>query len=181
MRSRPRTPPLSKPEDDKDPMTRPDPPTTSLNVRFPSSRKNGTGVRPSLLLDSTGQVQAIFTAQKVLLLNSRDPSVTPFMEELQWGLMFHHHVTKAQFESKGWSPEKFREGFSHYQDCNKGAKQGLENREGSKVLPFEFVALEACLEAACSCLESEVKYMQFLGGYVFLQNELNILNREADP
>lgn len=35
-------------------------------------------------------------------------------------------------------------------------KQALENRDGLKVLPFEFVALEACLEAACSCLENEV-------------------------
>ena len=59
-------------------------------------------------------------------------------------------------ESNGLSPENFPEGFSHYQDCNEGAKQSLENRDGSKVLPFEFVALEACLEAACSCLESEV-------------------------
>lgn len=35
-------------------------------------------------------------------------------------------------------------------------KQALENREGLKLPPFEFVALEACLEAACSCLEFEV-------------------------
>jgi magnesium transporter len=27
---------------------------------------------------------------------------------------------------------------------------------GPKVLPFEFKALEACLESACRCLESEV-------------------------
>ncbi|KAL9404636.1 hypothetical protein Peur_001608 [Populus x canadensis] len=210
MRSRPQTPPLSKPEDDTEPMTRPAAAstTTSLNVPFPSSRKKGNGVRPWLLLDSTGQAQvvevgkhaimrptglpardlrildpllsyqstvlgrekaivinlehikAIITAQEVLLLNSRDPSVTPFVEELQGRLMFHYHATKAQEgngdhskanpyhveepESKGLSPENFPEGFSHYQDCNEGAKQGLENRDGSKVLPFEFVALEAC-------------------------------------
>ncbi|KAH8519791.1 hypothetical protein H0E87_001289 [Populus deltoides] len=178
MRSRPQTPPLSKPEDDTDPMTRPAPAstTTSLNVLFPSSRKKGTGVRPCLLLDSTGQAQAIITAQEVLLLNSRDPSVTPFVEELQGRLMFHYHPTKAQEgngehskanpyhveepESNGLSPENFPEGFSHYQDCNEGAKQGLENRDGSKVLPFDFVALEACLEAACSCLESEAKTLE---------------------
>ena len=35
-------------------------------------------------------------------------------------------------------------------------KQALENQDGLKVLPFEFIALEACLEAACSCLENEV-------------------------
>lgn len=32
---------------------------------------------------------------------------------------------------------------------------------GPKVLPFEFKALEACLESACRCLESEV-YGYFL-------------------
>ena len=63
-------------------------------------------------------------------------------------------------ESKGSSPQKSPVGFSHFEDCNEGiqaeGKQGLENRDGSKILPYEFVALETCLEAACSCLESEV-------------------------
>lgn len=106
-------------------------------------RKKGTGVRPWLLLDSTGQAQvveaekyaimrrkglpardlrildpllsypstvlgreraivinlehikAIITAQEVLLLNSRDPSVMPFVEELKRRLMRHYQATKA--------------------------------------------------------------------------------------
>ena len=32
----------------------------------------------------------------------------------------------------------------------------VESKDGSEVLPFEFVALEACLEATCSRLDSEV-------------------------
>ncbi|KAJ6310382.1 hypothetical protein OIU76_015166 [Salix suchowensis] len=200
MTSRPQTPPLSKPEDDQDPMARPPPTTTSLAVPFPTSRKKATGVRPWLLLDSTGQAQvveagkhaimrrtglpardlrildpllsypstvlgreraiiinlehikAIITAQEVLLLNSRDPSVTPFVEELQ--------RRRAMVQVLKKSPV----GFSHFEDCNEGiqaeGKQGLENRDGSKVLPYEFVALETCLEAACSCLESEAKTLE---------------------
>lgn len=44
-------------------------------------------------------------------------------------------------------------------ECKAEEKQGLENPDGSKILPFEFVALEACLEAACSCLENEVSIL----------------------
>ncbi|KAK6916315.1 hypothetical protein RJ641_019176, partial [Dillenia turbinata] len=39
-------------------------------------------------------------------------------------------------------------------------KQGAKNQDGLKVLPFEFIALEACLEAACSCLESEARTLE---------------------
>ncbi|PON66329.1 hypothetical protein TorRG33x02_268420 [Trema orientale] len=41
-------------------------------------------------------IKAIITAQEVLLLNSRDPSVNPFIEELQRRLMRHHQATKAR-------------------------------------------------------------------------------------
>lgn len=41
-------------------------------------------------------IKAITTAQEVLLLNSRDPSVVPFVEELQKRLVCHHHATKPQ-------------------------------------------------------------------------------------
>ncbi|KAL3538785.1 hypothetical protein ACH5RR_002151 [Cinchona calisaya] len=32
-----------------------------------------------------------------------------------------------------------------------------QEQDGSKLPPFEFVVLEACLESACSCLDDEVK------------------------
>jgi hypothetical protein len=41
-------------------------------------------------------IKAIITAQEVLLLNSRDPSVTPFVAELQRRLMRHYNATTAQ-------------------------------------------------------------------------------------
>ena len=42
-----------------------------------------------------------------------------------------------------------------------GKQQNAENRDGLKLLPFEFVALEACLEAACSVLDNEVKDLYY--------------------
>lgn len=126
-------------------------------------------------------IKAIITAQEVLLLNSRDPSVTPFVEELQRRILRHHHATTAQEgngEDSNWSnlydlgepqsradsPVNFSQGFPQFQGQDEEGKvegkQGLDNQDGMKVLPFEFVALEACLEAACSCLENEAKTLE---------------------
>ncbi|KAL5100890.1 hypothetical protein RYX36_005217 [Vicia faba] len=79
-------------------------------------------------------IKAIITANEVLLLNSRDPSVTPFVQELQARILRHHDAT------------------SNPQEDSHGG--------GIKILPFEFVALEACLEAACSVLENEAKTLE---------------------
>lgn len=69
-------------------------------------------------------------------------------------------------ESRASSPPDFAgTGISESEEITEerkeDGKQGLENRDGPKVLPFEFVALEACLESACSCLENEVMYPTF--------------------
>lgn len=60
--------------------------------------------------------------------------------------------------SRSHSPQKFSEGFPGKHDEGKVDGRGaFDKQEGLKVLPFEFIALEACLEAACSCLENEVR------------------------
>ncbi|KHN35209.1 Magnesium transporter MRS2-3 [Glycine soja] len=79
-------------------------------------------------------IKAIITAQELLLLNSRDPSVTPFLHELQARIIRHHNQADA--------------------DPNPNPNDAI------KILPFEFVSLEACLEAACSVLENEAKTLE---------------------
>ncbi|KAF5733219.1 magnesium transporter MRS2-3 [Tripterygium wilfordii] len=123
-------------------------------------------------------IKAIITAQEVLLLNSKDPSVIPFVEELKKRLSYHYHATKAQEgdvnDSNGKNisdlEERSRDAIpnfsgelSKFQARDRGAaddKQGLENCDGTKVLPVEFVALEACLEAACSSLDNEARTLE---------------------
>lgn len=41
-------------------------------------------------------IKAIITAQEVLLLNSKDPSVIPFVDELQRRILRHHQAVRAQ-------------------------------------------------------------------------------------
>ncbi|KAL0857236.1 hypothetical protein Bca101_062390 [Brassica carinata] len=91
-------------------------------------------------------IKAIITVQEVLILNSKDPSVSPFIEELQRRIRCHHHATYKPQE--GVNTEGATQGEA-------GTSQLSGNQDGSKVLPFEFVALEACLEAASTSLESE--------------------------
>ena len=95
--------------------------------------------------------------------------------------------------SRAQSPHNPYQGFpqAEEEEGKENGKQGLENREGLKVLPFEFVALEACLEAACSCLESEVRIFTFLFSLFNLVllilfstlscNQADTLEQEAHP
>ncbi|KAL6270653.1 hypothetical protein ACE6H2_027564 [Prunus campanulata] len=124
-------------------------------------------------------IKAIVTAHEVLLVKSADPSVSPFVDELQRRLISHNQATTAALEgneedgsksnwtglhdlgesqSRGESRENSPKGFSdQFDEQDRVEKNQLY---GSKVLPFEFVALEACLESACSCLENEAKRLE---------------------
>ncbi|KAL6209963.1 hypothetical protein ACLB2K_020901 [Fragaria x ananassa] len=118
-------------------------------------------------------IKAIITAHEVLLLNSRDPSVIPFIDELQGKLSRHSQASKAMKAQEGNGEEAkwcdLEEAEAHLRGVGAGGAQDgdasgnhgqEESGEGLKVLPFEFVALEVCLEAACSCLENEARTLE---------------------
>lgn len=64
-------------------------------------------------------------------------------EEPQPMAVSPHQIYNGSFPSKN-------------EEGNADGEQVGENAHGLKLLPFEFVALEACLEAACSSLDNEV-------------------------
>ncbi|KAL2928599.1 Magnesium transporter MRS2-3 [Bienertia sinuspersici] len=152
-------------------------------------RRTGLPARDLRILDPllsypSTHIKAIITAQEVLLLNSKDPSVTPFVEELQRRLLRLHQATKIQdaggrADNSEWtdlydleeprstdvSPTDESCGFPPRQGMNDEKetieeKEDLKNKDGVKVLPFEFIALEACLEAACSSLDNEARTLE---------------------
>ncbi|KAM4088640.1 hypothetical protein ACJW30_07G086700 [Castanea mollissima] len=112
--------------------------------------------REKAIVINLEHIKAIITGLEVLLLNSRDPTVMPFIEELQNRIQRFHHATIAQGDVDDLN---FSKEFSMLEDQDESLKveekTDVKNQDGSKVLPFEFVALEACLETVCNCLESE--------------------------
>ncbi|XP_039060855.1 magnesium transporter MRS2-3-like [Hibiscus syriacus] len=111
-------------------------------------------------------IKAIITAQEVLLLNSKDPSVTPFVNELQRRIQLHYQANQSKESAIDESnciirttSQNLLPRISQLQNQNEEGK-AEENQEGKTILPFEFVALEACLEAACGCLESETTTLE---------------------
>ncbi|XP_027157586.1 magnesium transporter MRS2-3-like [Coffea eugenioides] len=90
-------------------------------------------------------IKAIVTAHEVLLLNSREPSVVPFVEELRHRIMQHHQATEA---------------LSREEESLLTRGQNGENTGPPLLLPFEFVVLEACLDAACGYLDEEATALE---------------------
>ncbi|KAJ8504048.1 hypothetical protein OPV22_004934 [Ensete ventricosum] len=128
-------------------------------------------------------IKAIITATEVLVPNSKDPLVAPFVQDLQSRVASsfdapQHEAAETSvldgeairkspscwpsFPSQGMAATHGADISKHngslIGDLPEGSHSpGLDvNGDGStKVLPFEFRALEVCLESTCRCLESE--------------------------
>ncbi|XP_051136370.1 magnesium transporter MRS2-3-like [Andrographis paniculata] len=124
-------------------------------------------------------IKAIITAQEVLFQNSRDPLVTPFVKKLQEIILRQGFKSPQKEEGEGDDTNNGSSSNLYNSDqqpypnspaaeqdnSNKNTdtdteQQGVQNARGLKLLPFEFVALEACLEAACSSLDNEARRLE---------------------
>ncbi|KAG0479882.1 hypothetical protein HPP92_010503 [Vanilla planifolia] len=86
------------------------------------------------------QIRCIITADEVLLLNSLDPYVLQYVEELRRRLAMNDGGEASPFGRRAPSPD---------------------------YLPFEFRALEVALEAACTSLDSQASELE-IEAYPFL-------------
>ncbi|KAG5525879.1 hypothetical protein RHGRI_032242 [Rhododendron griersonianum] len=91
-------------------------------------------------------IKAIITASEMLLLNPRDPSLSPFVSDLEHKLC---NLDNSNTRSNG--AEKSTEDSPTFLSKNDGT---------SRVLPFEFRVLEICLKFVCKCLESEASTLE---------------------
>ncbi|KAG5515506.1 hypothetical protein RHGRI_036523 [Rhododendron griersonianum] len=94
-------------------------------------------------------IKAIVTANEVLVPNPRDPRMASFVYDLEFKLSdFDQSPTDTPPEASG-------------SRCEEAPADQVDSRRGnSKPLPFEFRALEICLESVCKSLESETSTLE---------------------
>ncbi|XP_058199835.1 magnesium transporter MRS2-F-like [Rhododendron vialii] len=99
-------------------------------------------------------IKAIVTANEVLVPNPRDPRIASFVYDLEFKLS-DFVATMRSDNSMEQSPTDTPPEASGSR-CEEAPADQVDSRRGnSKPLPFEFRALEICLESVCKSLESE--------------------------
>ncbi|KAF8404100.1 hypothetical protein HHK36_008980 [Tetracentron sinense] len=131
-------------------------------------------------------IKAIITAKEVLVLNSKNPLVIPFVQDLQFRVSSSNGAPQRETESSdaelndSWvslsfhDPHGLTRSLSTPFNISSDISWPIAEMNGSspkitmdaplaagpKLLPFEFKALEACLESACRCLDSETSTLE---------------------
>ncbi|ERN08631.1 magnesium transporter MRS2-F isoform X2 [Amborella trichopoda] len=117
-------------------------------------------------------IRAVITAAEVLVLNSKDPLVAPFVHDLLNRVSESNGTPRRGMGNSATDMngmDKAMSQFPHYavtSPLGTGVSSlypvaSEKSFNGtSKVLPFEFTALEVCLEYACRGLESEASALE---------------------
>ncbi|GLT68960.1 hypothetical protein SLA2020_411500 [Shorea laevis] len=142
-------------------------PTRDLRVLDPVlSYPSSILGRERAIVINLEHIKAIITAKEVLMINSTSPLVIQFLQDLR------HRISRSgpappQPSMEGdmeyhadevpWGSPSLQE-HTELKDGN--TMMGEPVATGPKVPSFEFRALEACLESACRCLESETQMLQ---------------------
>ncbi|XP_042042340.1 magnesium transporter MRS2-3-like [Salvia splendens] len=123
-------------------------------------------------------IRSIITSREMIFQNSKDPLLTPFVDKIQQ--VFRHRQAVVSSQESGeegnkkpvWTdfygskePDPMGDGgdqiYTYQQKKEEwNAEETGENVHDLKILPFEFVALEACLQATCSSLDDEATRLE---------------------
>ncbi|PIA47395.1 hypothetical protein AQUCO_01400218v1 [Aquilegia coerulea] len=131
-------------------------------------------------------IKAIITATEVLVLNSKDPLVAPFVRDLEHRVsnsnrdrplgtegshtdlegmgnataMFPMVPASNETSEENHSPLKNINTTNEMNDNSPRDRLDAIKAGGPHVLPFEFKALEVCLESSCRRLETETSTLE---------------------
>ncbi|XP_057806340.1 magnesium transporter MRS2-3-like [Salvia miltiorrhiza] len=124
-------------------------------------------------------IRSIITSHEMIFQNSKDPLLTPFVHKIQ-GVFRHRQAVVFSQEcgevgkKEVWTdfyssnePQSMADGGDQIYSSGR-FQQSKKEEEGNaeqvgetlKILPFEFVALEACLEATCTSLDDEATRLE---------------------
>uniref|UniRef100_A0A0E0DEC2 Magnesium transporter n=1 Tax=Oryza meridionalis TaxID=40149 RepID=A0A0E0DEC2_9ORYZ len=138
-------------------------PALSSAASASSCRPSAITGRDRAVVVNLDRARAVITASEVLVPSPRDPAVAPLVRELRARLALAASPTPAP------SPSPPQHGMAVGMDgsispspASRGGEEAAGNGKdgealggGDKALPFEFRALEVCLEFACKSLEHE--------------------------
>ncbi|MCL7048804.1 hypothetical protein MKW94_014259 [Papaver nudicaule] len=127
--------------------------------------------REKAIVVNLEHIKAIITATEVFVLNFKDPIVSPFVHDLEQKVSDIENPNnkvndeESPIENEEEGLRKFRDSFrnSNAENGEDNAGKGLVDvpkTGGHVVLPFEFKALEVCLEFACKSLETETSTLE---------------------
>ncbi|KAG2566244.1 hypothetical protein PVAP13_7NG201400 [Panicum virgatum] len=103
------------------------------------------------------RVRAVITATEVLVPDPRDPAVAPLVRELRARLMATPAPAAPLPQVSEWKEDEAAENGGASPPAPGVGGEGKDDQAlgRDKALPFEFRALEVCLEFACNSLEQE--------------------------
>ena len=134
-------------------------PTRDLRALDPKlSNPSSILGREKAIVVNLEHIQAIITSNEVLMINSTNPFFLRFLQDLQARLPHSNNNIQISNNVDGDYEAK-----PLFDDSPNNASEGIGSPNAiagivsaPKQLPFEFKALEACIESTCTCLESEV-------------------------
>ncbi|KAJ6740892.1 RNA SPLICING PROTEIN MRS2 MITOCHONDRIAL [Salix purpurea] len=114
--------------------------------------------REGAIVVSLEHIRAIITAKEVFLINYNNPLVVQFVQDLQHRIVFGNNNITSPHQAMDHSGREMEDAAEEIE--GEGSTINVSVAAGPKALPFEFKALEACLESACRCLESETRTLE---------------------